>query len=51
MRHLERDQRNVRIAVFRRDGGRDVFVGLKLDDQIDRLANEDVSVPLGDFRL
>ena len=51
MRHLDRDQRDVRFAVLRRDDRRDVLVGLELDDEIDFLAHEDVGVALRDLRV
>ena len=51
MRHFDRDERNVRLAVLGRDDRRDVLVGLELDDEIDLLAHEDVGVALGDLRV
>jgi hypothetical protein len=36
MGNLDRDERDVGLAVFRRDDRCDLFVGLKLDDQVDR---------------
>ena len=51
MRHFDRDQRDVGLAVLRRDDRRDVLVGLELDDQVDLLTNEHVGVALGDLRV
>ncbi len=51
MRHLERDQRNLRVAVLRRHGCRDVLVGLELDDEVDLLTDEDLGVALRDLRV
>ena len=51
MRHLDRDQRDVRFAILRGHDRGDVLVGLELDDQVDLLAHQDVGVPLGDLRV
>ena len=50
MGDLEGDERDLRIAVFRRDRCRDVFVGLELDDEVDLLTDQDLGVALRDFR-
>ena len=49
VRHFDRDERNARVAVLRRDDRRDVLVGLELDDEIDFLAHQDVGVALRDL--
>ena len=51
MRHLDRDERNVRLAVLGADNRRDVLVGLELDDEVDLFSNQNVGVALGDFRV
>ena len=51
MRHLDRDQRDVGLAVFGGDDRRDVIVGLELDHEIDLLAHQDVGVALRDLRV
>ena len=50
MRHFDRDQRDVGLAVLGGDDRRDVLVGLELDDEVDLLADEDVGVALRDLR-
>ena len=51
MRNLDRDQRDVRVAVFCGDDRRDLLVGLELDHQVDALADQDVGVALRDLRV
>ena len=51
MGDLEGDERDLRIAVFRRDRCRDVLVGLELDDEVDLLTDQDLGVALRDFRV
>ena len=51
MRNLERDHRNARLAILRRNDRRDVLVGLELDDQINFLSDEHIRVPLRDLRV
>ena len=46
MWNLERDQRDVGFAVLGGDDRRDVFVGLKLDDEIDLFPHQHVGVAL-----
>ncbi len=50
MRNLDRDERDVRLAVLGGDDRRDVLVGLELDHEIDLLAHQDVGVALRDLR-
>ncbi len=51
MRNLDRDQRNVRLAVLGGDNRRHVLVGLKLDHEVDLLAHQHVGVALRDLRV
>ena len=50
MRDLDRDERDVRFAVLRRDDRRDVLVGLELDHQVDFLSHQHVGVALRNLR-
>ena len=49
VRHLDRDERDVRFAVLGGDDRGDVLVGLELDDEVHFLAHEDVGVALRDL--
>src|SRR4030095_4734559 len=51
MRNLDRDERDVGLAVFRRYDRCDLFVGLELDDQVDFFSYQHVGVALGHFRV
>ena len=51
MGNVDRDQRNARFEILRCDGGRDRFVGLKFDDEIDLFLDQVLRVAQRHLRL
>ena len=51
VRNIDRDERDLGLHVFRGDGWRDHFIGLKLDDQIQLLPDQIIRAAQSDFRL
>ena len=51
MRHFDRDERDVGLAILGRHNRRDVLVGLELNHEIDFFAHQDIRVPLRDLRV
>ena len=51
VRDVDRDQRNARFEILRCDGGRDRFVGLKFDDEIDLFLDQVLRVAQRHLRL
>src|SRR5581483_8430220 len=51
VRNIDGDERDVSLHVLGGDGGRDDFVGLEFDDQVDLFANQVVGAAQSDLGL